>query len=544
MINTIDGKLYTSMVVSGANLLEIEKERINALNVFPVPDGDTGSNMSMTIGAVRDVAAKLDSSIGVAAASVAKTMLMAARGNSGVILSLFFKGLAKGFEGVTEADSEAVAHAFACGVESAYGAVMNPTEGTILTVMRVCSEQGKEKAKGEYKDDPAGLLVYMLSVAAETLKQTRDMLPVLQSANVVDAGGSGFVCILKGMNEALDGNAVEYNGAASAQSESLGAALFEEIDTDSIKFAYCTEFIVEKNEECGEEMSAELKAYLPEIGDSIVFAEDETIIKVHVHTNVPGEVLTHALECGSLVTTKIENMKKQHTSLVNAAEAKKAKPAAKYGFLAVANGHGICNTFKNLGVNEIVSGGQTMNPSIESIVKSIEKIDAEHVYVFPNNSNVKLAAQQAAKNIDDKNVIVIPTKSFPQGVTCLLNFSEDAEIEENTEAMTSAIDTVTTVSITYAVHDSDINDLGIKKGQMLGLLNGEVVAAKDTSVSLIDHFAPQISDASYITMYRGKDADSRSAAAILEKIKNYAPSADIVEIDGDQDVYSYIISLE
>ena len=543
MINTIDGKLYASMIVSGANMLENEKERINALNVFPVPDGDTGSNMSMTIGAVRDIYAKIDSSIGTAAASVAKTMLMAARGNSGVILSLFFKGLAKGFEGVEAADSEAVARAFACGVESAYGAVMNPTEGTILTVMRICAEEGAVKAKGEYKDDPSGLLVYMLSVAAETLKKTRDMLPALQSANVVDAGGAGFVCILNGMNEALDGNPVKFNGNSSTTSEGLGAAMFEDIDTDSIKFAYCTEFIVEKSAECDSEMSTSLKAYLPEIGDSIVFAEDDDIIKVHVHTNVPGEVLTHALVCGALVTTKIENMKKQHTALVSEKEIK-AAPAKKYGFLAVANGNGIIDTFRNLGVDEIVSGGQTMNPSIESIYKSIEKINAEYVYVFPNNSNVKLAAEQAAKNIDDKCVIVIPTKSFPQGVTCLLNFSEDAEVEENTEAMTSAIATVTTISITYAVHDSDINNLGIKKGQMLGLLNGEVVVAKNKSVSLIDHFAPQISDASYITLYTGKDADSKSAAAILEKIKTYAPAADVVEIDGDQDVYSYIISLE
>lgn len=540
MINTIDGKLYTSMVVSGANQLEAEKEKINALNVFPVPDGDTGSNMSMTIGAVRENSKKSAANISEAANAIAKTMLMAARGNSGVILSLFFKGLARGFDGVSEADSRAVAEAFAKGVESAYGAVMNPTEGTILTVMRVCAEEGAKKAEGEYKDDPLGLLVYMLNVASETLKKTREMLPQLKSAGVVDAGGAGFVCILDGMKEALDGHEVAYSGAASV---GYGSAVFEDIDTESIKFAYCTEFIVEKNETCDEALVASLKAWLPEIGDSIVFAEDEAIIKVHVHTNTPGDVLTHALECGALLTTKIENMKKQHTALVSHAE-EASEPAAKYGFLAVANGQGICDTFRNLGVNEIVSGGQTMNPSIESIYNSIKKINAENIYVFPNNSNVKLAAQQAAKNIEDKNVIVIPTRSFPQGVTCLLNFSEDAEVEENTQAMTEAIDTVTTISITYAVHDSDINGLGIKKGQMLGLLNGEVVVAKDKSISLIDHFAPQIENASYITLYTGKDSDSKSAAAILSKIKAYAPDAEVVEIDGDQDVYSYIISLE
>lgn len=542
MINTIDGKLYTSMVISGANQLESEKERINALNVFPVPDGDTGSNMSMTIGAVRDSSKKLDSSIGKSAAAIAKTMLMAARGNSGVILSLFFKGLARGFDGVDSADAMAVAEAFSAGVEAAYGAVMNPTEGTILTVMRVCAEEGKEKAKDEYKDDAEGLLIYMLTVAVDTLKKTREMLPALKSAGVVDAGGAGFVCILDGMKKALGGNAVEYSGT-SEKGEELGAALFEEIDTDSIKFAYCTEFIVEKTAEYNEQMGSALKEYLCTIGDSIVYAEDESIIKVHVHTNVPGDVLTHALECGALVTTKIENMKKQHTALVGEAEVKR-KPLAKYGFLAVANGNGICETFRNLGVNEIVSGGQTMNPSIESIVNSIKKIDAENIYVFPNNSNVKLAAQMAAQSVEDKRVIVIPTKSFPQGITCLLNFSEAAEVEENTQVMTEAIDTVTTISITYAVHDSDINNLGIKKGQMLGLLGGEVVVAKDTSVSLIDHFAPQIAEASYITLYTGKDSDSKSAAAILNKIKGYAPMAEVIEIDGDQDVYSYIISLE
>ena len=539
MIKTIDGALYTSMVVSGANLLEIEKERINALNVFPVPDGDTGSNMSMTIGSVRDSAGKTDASIAKSAASVAKTMLMAARGNSGVILSLFFKGLARGFEGIERADAQAVAEAFSKGVEAAYGAVMNPTEGTILTVMRVCAEEGKEKAKNEYKDDPEGLIIYMLSVASETLAKTREMLPALKSAGVVDAGGAGFVCILDGMKKAVAGDAVEYTGAVSSARSS---AAFEEIDPDSIKFAYCTEFIVEKNDTCTDSTASELKEFLGGIGDSVVFAEDESIIKVHVHTNEPGVVLTRALELGALVTTKIENMKKQHTALVSESEAK--APTAKYGFLAVANGRGVCDTFTNLGVNEIVSGGQTMNPSIESIVNSIKKINAENVYVFPNNSNVKLAAQMAAQSIEDKNVIVIPTKSFPQGVTCLLNFSEDADVEENTTAMTEAIDTVTTISITYAVHDSDINGLGIKKGQMLGLLGGEVVVAKDTSVSLIDHFAPQIAEASYITLYTGKDSDSKSAAAILAKIKGYAPSAEMIEIDGDQDVYSYIISLE
>ncbi len=544
MINTIDGKLYTSMVVSGANLLEIEKERINALNVFPVPDGDTGSNMSMTIGAVREHAEKYDSSIDLCSAAIAKTMLMAARGNSGVILSLFFKGMAKGLEGIKVADSKAIAEAFSSGVEAAYGAVMKPTEGTILTVMRVCAEKGKQKAEVEYKNDPVGLLVYMLDVALSTLKETKNMLAALQSANVVDAGGSGFVCILKGMNEALDGRAVEYNNANS-EGEGQSSAMFEQIDTESIKFAYCTEFIVEKSEDCTEDKSAELKDFLPSIGDSIVFAEDESIIKVHVHTNSPGEVLSRALLCGSLISTKIENMKKQHTSLVAVAETKKeAKPKAKYGFIAVANGRGICDTFLNLGVNEIVSGGQTMNPSIESLVNSIKKIDAENIFVFPNNSNVKLAAQMAAESITDKNVIVIPTKSFPQGVTCMLNFSEDISPEENRETMCAAIDTVTTVSVTYAVHDSDINNLGIKKGQMLGLLNGEVVCAKNTSVALIDFFEPQISDASYITVYTGKDSDSVSAAKIIEKIKQYAPRADVVEIDGDQDVYSYIISCE
>lgn len=541
MINTIDGKLYASMVISGANLLECEKERINALNVFPVPDGDTGSNMSMTIGAVRDSRAKMSDSIGKCAAAVAKTMLMAARGNSGVILSLFFKGMARGLEGIETADSEAVAQAFSRGVESAYGAVMNPTEGTILTVMRVCAEQGKLKAKDEYKDDAEGLLLYMLTVASETLKETREMLPQLKSAGVVDAGGAGFVCILDGMKKAVSGDAVEYTGASEAAGERTSAA-FEQIDPDSIKFAYCTEFIVEKNSTCNENTAAELKEFLGSIGDSVVFAEDDTIIKVHVHTNAPGEVLTRALTLGALVTTKIENMKKQHTALVTESEAH--TPMAKYGFLAVANGRGICDTFTNLGVNEIVSGGQTMNPSIESIVNSIKKIDAENIYVFPNNSNVKLAAQMAAQSIEDRNVIVIPTKSFPQGVSCLLSFSEDAEPEENTQVMTEAIDTVTTVSITYAVHDSDINGLGIKKGQMLGLLNGDVVAAKNTSVALIDHFAPQISNASYVTLYTGKDSDSKSAAAILDKIKSYAPRAEVIEIDGDQDVYSYIISLE
>lgn len=542
MIKVLDGKLYVSMVVSGANMLESEKERINALNVFPVPDGDTGSNMSMTIGSVRDEKVKGSDDISVSSKAVAKTMLMAARGNSGVILSLFFRGVGEGLSGVCAAGVSDIAAAFTSGVKSAYGAVMNPTEGTILTVMRVCAECG-ESAADKYSDDIAGFLNYITDVARDTLKKTREMLPALKSAGVVDAGGAGFVSILEGMCRALAGDIVEYNEGTFSDSESE-AASFEDIDTESIKFAYCTECIVEKSAECTQKMSADFKEYLCGVGDSLVFAEDESIIKVHVHTNTPGQVLTYALTLGALYTTKIENMKKQHTNLVDAAEEKNDEPRVKWGFLAVANGHGICETFKDLGVNEIVSGGQTMNPSIESLVNSIKKINADNVFVFPNNSNVKLAAQMAAKNIDDKNVIVIPTKSFPQGVSCMLNFSEEASVEENEAMMNEVISTVSTVSITYAVHDSDINGLGIKKGQMLGLLEGEVVVCRDTSVALIDYFEDKMKDSSYITLYRGKDADSKSAATILSKIKNFAPMAEIVEIDGGQDVYSYIISIE
>ena len=549
MCKTIDGKLFGTMVVSGANMLENEKETINALNVFPVPDGDTGSNMGMTIGAVRDKADTLAEGVGECAHQIADIMLMAARGNSGVILSLFFKGFGKALKNRKEADSAAIAKAFQGGVDSAYSAVMKPQEGTILTVMRVSAEKGAEKAAEEFKDDPVALLSYMQEVAVDTLNKTPEMLPVLKQANVVDAGGAGFVSILNGMIAALGGNFVELTGEVTSTSSE---ANFADFNTEDIKFAYCTECIVSKADAFkGPGTAGAFRTFLAGLGDSLVFVDDDNIIKIHVHTNDPGFVLTKAVTYGSLLTVKIENMKNQHTSLsrdtmpadINV-EAE-PQPLKKYGFVSVANGEGIADTFRDLGADEIVYGGQTMNPSLESILRTINYTPAKNVFVLPNNSNIYLTAVQAAKSVKDKKVHVLPTKTIPQGVSAMLAFDSTIGAKRNLESMQSAIDHVRSLAVTYAVHDAEIDGLSIHKDQTLGLIDGKVKLTAESEMECLEKMGELMIESEYITIFYGNSVTEEQAAE-AEKVvrKAVKDRAEIVMIPGKQPVYSYIISCE
>jgi len=549
MCKTIDGKLFGTMVISGANMLDNEKETINALNVFPVPDGDTGSNMGMTIGAVRDKADTLAEGVGECAHQIADIMLMAARGNSGVILSLFFKGFGKSLKNRKEADSAAVAKAFQTGVESAYSAVMKPQEGTILTVMRVAAEKGTEKAAEEFKDDPAALLSYMQEVAVDTLNQTPEMLPVLKQANVVDAGGAGFVSILNGMISALNGKFVEFTGQSEG---TANEANFADFNTEDIKFAYCTECIVSKSDAFkGPGTAGAFRTFLTGLGDSLVFVDDDNIIKIHVHTNDPGFVLTKAVTYGNLVTVKIENMKNQHTSLSR--DSVKAdinvesepQPLKKFGFVAVANGEGIADTFRDLGADELVYGGQTMNPSLESILRTINYTPAKTVFVLPNNSNIYLTAVQAAKGIKDKKVHVLPTKTIPQGISAMLAFDSTVGTKRNLEAMQGAIEHVCSLAVTYAVHDAEIDGLSIRKDQTLGLINGKVALTADSEMECLEKMGVQMGQSEYITIFYGNTVTEEEAAKAEETIRKVAnKNAEIVMIPGKQPVYSYIISCE
>ncbi|MBE6639680.1 MAG: DAK2 domain-containing protein [Ruminococcaceae bacterium] len=548
-MKTIDGKLFGTMVISGANMLENEKETINALNVFPVPDGDTGSNMGMTIGAVREKGEHMHDAIGECALMIADTMLMAARGNSGVILSLFFKGVGKSLKNRKEADSAAIAKAFQNGVESAYSAVMKPKEGTILTVMRVSAEKGSEKAAEEYKDDPVALLTYMQEVAVDTLNQTPEMLPVLKQANVVDAGGAGFVAILDGMIAALNGKCIEFTGESTG---TASEANFADFNTEDIKFAYCTECIVSKFDAFkGPGTAGEFRMFLTGLGDSLVFVDDDNIIKIHVHTNDPGYVLSKAVTYGSLVTVKVENMKNQHTSLsrdsmpADINVESEPQPLKKFGFVTVANGEGIADTFRDLGADEVVYGGQTMNPSLESIIRTINYTPAKNVFVLPNNSNIYLTAVQAAKNIKDKKVHVLPTKTIPQGISAMLAFDSTVGAKRNLEAMQGAIEHVCSLAVTYAVHDAEIEGLSIHKDQTLGLVDGKVALTAESELECLEKMSEQMAESEYITIFYGNTVSEEDAAKAEEVVRKVANDrAEIVMIPGKQPVYSYIISCE
>lgn len=548
----IDGQKLCDMVVSAANALDNNKVVINNMNVFPVPDGDTGINMTLTMASVRTLSS-FDGTVGDCADKIANMVLRSARGNSGAILSLFFRGIAKALKGLEVATAADLAKALKKGTDEAYKAVMKPTEGTILTVMRVCAEKAMERVeKGKYKDDPVGLFTYIVRVGEKTLAKTPELLPVLKEANVVDAGGYGFIFLLSGMLASLKLHPVE---AKEATEPTQQQATFSEFDTDSIVFAYCTECIVSKKPKYhGEGTATDFYDLICGIGDSAVFIDAEDIIKVHIHTNHPGQVIEKALEYGEIETLKVENMKRQHSALVeqSATEAAPAAPATPvaapiekdFGFVGICMGDGIRDTFLDLGVDNVVFGGQTMNPSTQDIIDGVDRTPAKYVYVLPNNKNIYLVACQAAEMISDKKVIVLPTKSVPQGISAMIAFNPDADEETNTAAMNEAIGTVRTAQVTYAVRDTSIKGIKISSGQTLGLVDGKIICSADNEDACLAAIGEAFADASYVTVFLGEtidDARGEKATAILtEKMAN----AEIVMIRGGQPIYDYIISAE
>ena len=537
------------MLVSGANALDNNKEAINNMNVFPVPDGDTGINMTLTLSAVRNMSGDY-ANVGSLSADAASMILRSARGNSGAILSLFFRGLAKAWKHADTIGVAELAAGFRRGCDEAYRAVMKPAEGTILTVMRRSAEEAEAAIENKKFTDDTLLefLTFVQNKAQESLDDTPKMLPVLKEVGVVDAGGCGFVTVLKGMIAALEGNPVILMVATQGEQK----ADFSEFDTADITFPYCTECVTEKFPQFeGEGHAKDLHSLICSIGDSVVFIEDEKIIKLHVHTDHPGLVMEKAGEYGMLVSVKIENMRLQHSELV-AGEAPKeepkkpeiVEPVNDYGFVSVCMGKGIADTFRDLGVDNVIHGGQTMNPSTQDIIDGVRKTPAKTVFVLPNNKNIYMVAEQASKLVKDRKVIVLNTKSVPQGISAMICYNPEASVEENLEEMNNAIANVTSMSITQAVRNTTVNGAKIKIGQMLGLVDGAIKCVANSTLECLEKLADQISDASFITLFYGIDVTLENAKIAEGSLRAKHPDAEITLINGAQPLYDFIVSVE
>ncbi len=552
----IKGNILRDALLSGANNIVNCRQAVDELNVFPVPDGDTGTNMSMTISAAARELALLDDNA--TAELVAKTnasaLLRGARGNSGVILSLLFRGFSKGLKGRDVMDSEDLANAIKLGVDAAYNAVMKPTEGTILTVARVASEYAR-KACNEGRN-VVETFEYMLKGAEKALAETPEILPVLKKAGVVDAGGKGFVVILEGMLSVIrDGKmieSVEADKTTSTATSQRNAAGEAEAD---ITFTYCTEFIVKRDSLDKDPKS--LRAYLESIGDCVVVVDDEEIIKVHVHTDHPGNAFEKGLTFGQLINMKVENMRDQHERAKHEAKNEAAAPAAPqkaepvaiekdFGFVAVAAGEGLQALFTDLGADQIVSGGQTMNPSTDDILYAIEQTPASTVFVLPNNKNIIMAAEQTVK-LSTRKVVVLPTRTIPQGITAMLNFDPDADADTNTEAMQAAYANVQTGQITFAARDSDYDGHLIKKGELLALANGKVSFTETDLEKCVIQLTRDIStdSSAFVTLIHGEDVSEADAEKISGALQEALGSdIEITLVNGGQPVYYFIISVE
>ena len=603
MIKTsIDAKLLQKMFLAGASNLEAKKEWINELNVFPVPDGDTGTNMSMTImAAAREVSKFENPTLAELAKAISTGSLRGARGNSGVILSQLFRGFTKEIKEVEYIDSEVIAIAFTRAVETAYKEVMKPKEGTILTVAKGVAEKAVEVA--QTTDNLDEIFKAALEHGDYVLSQTPEMLPVLKQAGVVDSGGQGLMQILKGCYDAFCGKEIDFTQGATANGSGAVRMSSESIDTSDIKFGYCTEFIIMLEKDWNEKIEKDFKAYLESLGDSIVVVSMDDIVKVHVHTNDPGLAIQKALTFGQLTSMKIDNMREEHeeklfkeaqktdtetseevnvetnveekveetvdTPVEESATVEEAVeteildkddtvveikeepvkaegPRKPVGFISVSVGEGLSEIFKGLGVDEIIEGGQTMNPSTEDIINAIDKVNADTVYVFPNNSNIILAANQASYLVEDKEVVVIPSKSIPQGITALINFIDERSTEENTERMTEEMTRVKTGQVTYAVRDTELDGFEIKENDIMGIGDKAIVAvgqninstAFETINELIDD------DSELVSIYYGADMTEEDAEMVAEEITKAYPSVDVEVSFGGQPVYYYIMSVE
>ena len=555
MYDQITASLFRQMVLHGAACIAREKQAVNDLNVFPVPDGDTGTNMSMTLAAaVTELQRTEPATVDQAASITASALLRGARGNSGVILSLLFRGISKGLKGRERADAAAFAAALQEGVSSAYKAVMKPTEGTILTVSRLAAKRAVEAAaEGENLEN---MLEAAIAAGHVALEQTIDMNPVLKKAGVVDAGGKGFLLILEGMLSELRGEPMPELAESAAPA---AKADFAALSADEIPFAFDTVFIVRKTVPCSLEPFRE---FLNGIGDSLVIGEDDDAFKVHVHTNTPGEALTEAQKYGTLELAKIENMRTQAEDLAagrhvqstddlegedeHAAPAAPAEPEKDYGFVAICAGDGLAALFRDLGCDGVVSGGQTMNPSTQSILEVVEKINARTVFILPNNGNIIMAAQQCA-HLTDKEIIVIPSKTVPQGITAMMNADfECGDPREMAQAMTASLATVSTAQITYAARDSDFDGFAIHQGDYLALRDGKLFGTDPDENALLRALAEDAakSDPSFLSLYYGEDVTEEQAAEASAIFRTACPGAELSVLSGGQPVYYYIISVE
>ena len=556
-IKVIDAKTLQKMFIAGAKNLEAKKEWINELNVFPVPDGDTGTNMTLTImSAAKEVGGITEPTMENMAKAISTGSLRGARGNSGVILSQLFRGFTREIKKYEEINTEVLSRACVKAVETAYKAVMKPKEGTILTVAKGMADKACEML-GE-TDDLAVVIDEIIKHGDYVLSQTPEMLPVLKQAGVVDSGGQGLMTVLKGAYDAFLGKEVDYtlDEVSAPSGINKDDIPMEEAD---IKFGYCTEFIINLDKPMSDKTEKSFKEFLESIGDSIVLVADDEIVKVHVHTNQPGEAFTRALTYGSLSRMKIDNMREEHHErlIKNAeklAEQQKAEeekkktdePKKKYGFIAVSVGEGLDEIFKGLNVDYIISGGQTMNPSTEDILNAVEKVNAETIFVLPNNKNIILAANQAESLVEDKNVIVIPSKTIPQGISAMIGFVEDNSAEDNKEAMTDSMSYVKTGEITYAVRDTVIDDKEIREGNIMGIGDEGILSVGDditaTTVDMIKKM--QDEDSEIVSIYYGEGVTEDEAQTLASKLSEELPDLEIEVYSGGQPVYYYIASVE
>ena len=550
----IDAQLLQKAFIAGAYNLERNKDYINELNVFPVPDGDTGSNMSLTImAAAREVSALENPSMDELSKKISSGSLRGARGNSGVILSQLLRGFCKEIKGKKQITVSVLADGFVRAVETAYKAVMKPKEGTILTVAKGVAEKAVELSEMDMDFETLGQEI--LDHGNEVLKQTPELLPVLKEAGVVDSGGQGLMEFLTGAYNGLTGKEeikepVTSGGAAKAQTMSS-----EEIDTSHIKYGYCTEFIIMLEKEYNAEIEAKFKEFLTSIGDSLVVVSDDEIVKVHVHTNHPGLAFEKGLEYGSLTSMKVDNMREEHKEKViheqdrkKAAEQEAAKeePKKPFGFVAVSVGEGLNDIFKDLGVDHIIEGGQTMNPSTEDVLDAISKVNAETVFVFPNNKNIILAANQAAEIEEEKQVIVIPTKTIPQGISALISFDETATAEANQAGMEDAITAVKSGQVTYAVRDTSIDGKEIKTGDYMGIDDAGIQAGGQDITEVVKDLIGAMADedSELLSIYYGSDVEEEKANALVEAVQAAYPDFEVEAHAGGQPIYYYILSLE
>ncbi len=548
----LTGKMFRDGVISASNNISNSRKAVDALNIFPVPDGDTGTNMSMTIGAAAKEMAVLpdDCSLSEAASKCASALLRGARGNSGVILSLIFRGFAKGFKELDTAQGKDVARAFELGVKAAYKAVMKPTEGTILTVVRKASEAASELAKTV--DDPMEVAFAALMAAKEALAETPEQLPVLKQAGVVDAGGQGLVLIFEGFHSVFANGALVQPVEAPQELPKDESKSTVANASDDIEFGYCSEFLIEKAKDAKEKDPLKLRAFLESIGDCVVVVDDTDIIKVHVHSNEPGNVIQAALKYGQLINIKIDNMRYQHRNAQEGAgeSAKAPEPASpvnSYGFVAVCAGQGLTELFKDIGADVVVSGGQTMNPSTDDILNAVMATPAKTVFVLPNNKNIIMAAEQAARLTQGRTVKVLQTKTIPQGISAMLMFDEEASTDENELAMTQAAESVSTALVTFAARDSEVEGVPVKQGEIMGLCNGKIryvgsgkadIAFKSAS-RLIKH-----SDCSIVTIIFGEDSTEEEAEELKRRLEEKFGDIEFSVVNGGQPIYYFIISVE